>query len=71
MLNLLQVYCDLAELDGGGRILVWQHSYMENLPVTKNMEFYSDHYRPCTTQASGYVEKQFASMQIYIIFHLA
>jgi len=53
MLNLLQVYCDLAELDGGGRILVWQHSYMENLLVTKNMEFYSNHYRPCTTRASG------------------
>ena len=33
---------------------MWQHSYMENLPVTHDMEFYSDHYRPCTTRASGW-----------------
>ena len=34
--------------------LVWQHSYMEHLPLTHNMTFFSDHYRPCTTRASGW-----------------
>ena len=49
-----QVYCDMDELDGGGWTLVWQHSYMEDLPLNKNMTFFSDYYKSCTTQASGW-----------------
>ena len=33
---------------------MWQHSYMETLPVTNDVKFYSDHYRPCTTRAFGW-----------------
>jgi len=33
---------------------VWQHSYMEHLPLTRNMTFFSDHYKNCTTKASGW-----------------
>ena len=34
-------------LDKGGWTLVWQHSYMEDLPLTTNMTFFSDYYKPC------------------------
>ena len=44
----------MEELDGGGWTLVWQHSYMEHLPLTHNMTFFSDHYNNCTTRASGW-----------------
>ena len=44
----------MEELDGGGWTLVWQHSFMEHLPLTHNMTFFSHHYRPCTTRASGW-----------------
>ena len=44
----------MEELDGGGWTLVWQHSYMEHLPLTHNMTFFSHYYRPCTTRASGW-----------------
>ena len=35
-------------------MLVWQHSYMEDLPITTNMTFFSDHYKPCTQHATGW-----------------
>jgi len=41
----------MEELDGGGWTLVCQHSYMEHLPLTRNMTFF---YKNCTTQASGW-----------------
>ena len=41
-------------LDGGGWMLVWQHSYMEDLPLTTNMTFFSDYYKPCTQHATGW-----------------
>jgi len=44
----------MHELDGGGWTLVWQHSYFEDLPLTHNMTFFSDHYKNCTTRASGW-----------------
>jgi len=44
----------MEELDGGGWTLVWQHSYMEHLPLTHNMTFFSDHYKSCTKRASGW-----------------
>ena len=44
----------MKELDGGGWTLVWQHSYMEDLPLSHNMTFFSDHYKSCTTRASGW-----------------
>ena len=42
------------ELDGGGWTLVWQHSYFESLPLTTDMTYFSKHYRPCKTTASGW-----------------
>ena len=35
-------------------MLVWQHSYMEDLPLTSNMTFFSKHYKPCTQHATGW-----------------
>jgi len=36
----------MEELDGGGWTLLWQHSYMEHLPLSPDMTFFSDHYQP-------------------------
>ena len=44
----------MEELDGGGWTLVWQHSYMEHLPLTHNMTFFNNHYKNCTSRASGW-----------------
>ena len=41
-------------LNGGGWTLVWQHSYMEDLPLTTNMTFFSDYYKPCTQHATSW-----------------
>ena len=41
-------------MDGGGWILVWQHSYMEDLPLNLSMRYFSEHYTPCVTRASGW-----------------
>ena len=41
-------------LDGGGWTLVWQHSFMEDLPLTTNMRFFSDYYKPCTQHATSW-----------------
>ena len=49
-----QVYCDMSELDGGGWTLVWQHSYMEDLPLNLSMRYFSEDYTPCVTRASGW-----------------
>ena len=40
--------------DGGGWTLVWQHSYMETLPLSTNMYYFSDYYKACATYASGW-----------------
>ena len=40
--------------DGGGWTLVWKHSYMEILPLSTNMYYYSDYYKSCTTHDSGW-----------------
>ena len=52
----IQVYCDISELDGGGWTLVWQHSYMEDLPLNLSMRYFSEDYiyTPCVTRASGW-----------------
>ena len=44
----------MDKIDGGGWALVWQHSYLENLPLSTKMIYYSDYYKPCTTKASGW-----------------
>ena len=49
-----QIYCDMEEIDGGGWTLVWQHSYLEDLPLSTKMTYFSDYYQPCTTKASGW-----------------
>ena len=41
-------------LEGGGWTLVWQHSYMEDLPLTTNMTFFSGYYKPCTQHATSW-----------------
>ena len=43
-----------AGLDKGGWMLVWQHSYMEDLPLTTNMTFFSNYYKPCTQHATSW-----------------
>ena len=40
--------------DGGGWTLVWQQSYLETLPLTTSMYYYSDYYKSCTTHDSGW-----------------
>jgi len=40
--------------DKGGWMLVWQHSYMEDLPLSTNMTFFSSYYKPCTQHATGW-----------------
>ena len=42
----------MSELDGGGWTLVWQHSYMEDLPLNLSMRCFSEDYTPCVTRAS-------------------
>ena len=44
----------MLELDGGGWTLVWQHSYMEDLPLNDSMRYFSKDYTPCITRASGW-----------------
>ena len=33
---------------------MWKHSYMEVTPLTSDMYYFSDHYRPCTDISSGW-----------------
>ena len=46
----------MTELDGGGWTLIWQHSYLEGLPLNFSMRYvyFSEHYTPCVTRASGW-----------------
>ena len=44
----------MSELDGGGWTLVWQHSYMKDLPLNLSMRYFSEDYTPCVTRASGW-----------------
>ena len=36
-------------LDGGGWTLVWKNSFLDNLPLSDNMRYYSGYYKPCTS----------------------
>ena len=36
-------------LDGGGWTLVLKNSFMDNLPLSDNMRYYSGYYKPCTS----------------------
>ena len=36
-------------LDSGGWTLVWKNSFMDNLPLSDNMRYYSGYYKPCTS----------------------
>ena len=36
-------------LNGGGWTLVWKNSFMDNLPLSDNMRYYSGYYKPCTS----------------------
>ena len=33
---------------------MWKHSYMEVTPLTSDMYYFSDHYRPCIDINSGW-----------------
>ena len=39
---------------GGGWSLVWKHSYREVSPLTTDMFYHSDFFKPCTNLASGW-----------------
>ena len=43
-----------STVDKGGWMFVWQHSYMEDLPLTTNMTFFSKYYKPCTQHATSW-----------------
>ena len=51
--TLQKVWCDMSTC-GGGWTLVWKHTYMEVTPLTSDMYYFSDHYRPCTDISSGW-----------------
>ena len=36
-------------LYGRGWTLVWKNSFMDNLPLSDNMKYYSEYYKPCTS----------------------
>ena len=40
-------------LDGGGWTLVWKNSFMNNLPLSDNMRYYSGYYKNCTSPVNG------------------
>jgi len=40
-------------LDDGGWTLVWKNSFMDNLPLSKNMRYYSGYYKDCTSPVDG------------------
>ena len=40
-------------LDGGGWTLVWKNSFMDNLPLSDNMRYYSGYYKACTSLVDG------------------
>ena len=40
-------------LDGGGWTLVWKNSFMDNLPLSDNMRYYSGYYKACTGLVDG------------------
>ena len=42
------------DLDGGGWTMVWKHSYMEVLPLTTAMYYFSQHYRECSDMEAGW-----------------
>ena len=42
------------DLDGGGWTMVWKHSYMEVLPLTTAMYYFSQHYRECSNMEAGW-----------------
>ena len=48
-----QVLCDM-DLCGGGWTLVWKHSYLEVLPLTMDMHYFSSFHRPCTSLEAGW-----------------
>ena len=49
----LQVHCDMSTC-GGGWSLVWKHSYMEVLPLTQQMYYFSDTFRSCQDITAGW-----------------
>ena len=42
------------DLCGGGWTLVWKHSFMEVLPLTTDMYYFSPFHRPCTSLETGW-----------------
>ena len=40
-------------LDGGGWTLVWKNSFMDNLPLSDNMRYYSGYYKHCISPVNG------------------
>ena len=44
----------MSKLNGRGWTLVWQHSYMKDLPHNLSMRYFSEDYTSCVTRASGW-----------------
>ena len=42
------------QTDGGGWSLVWKHSYTEVSPLTTDMYYHSDLFKPCTDLSPGW-----------------
>ena len=42
------------DLDGGGWTMVWKHSYLEVLPLTTDMYYFSDYFKQCSDLESGW-----------------
>ena len=41
------------DLDGGEWTMVWKHSYLEVLPLTTDMYYFSDYFKQCSDLESG------------------
>ena len=56
---------------GGGWTLVWKHSYLEVLPLTTDMYYFSSLYRPCTSLDAGWCnipnKSRFNSTEMMIV----
>ena len=61
-------------IDSGGWTLVWQYSYIKDLPISTKMYYFSDYYKGCTIYGSAWCnipnKKRFdPTEQMIIAYH--